>query len=246
MLDCDRVFRDCNCISSCSPPIPDPAPHLAHKAAEDVFRNPISPSVESLRRQQSKAVYAKQVSKARLPSGKISRSQTTAVSARRANAPFPISLTTSIAQEREVERLRKLVASDALQPLIPNSRQPNRQSIQRTPPVWYVAMKDSGEANSGSPNPQGTLAHRQPDFAEPSRLTGSRNVYTRPVVGFSGSPVRSKPIHPQGRRQTPPTSSPFKHREFPVIAIPEPSHSFHRRELVSSHERRFGVADPQL
>ncbi|KAK2005068.1 hypothetical protein LX36DRAFT_700 [Colletotrichum falcatum] len=246
MLDCDRVFRDCNCISSCSPPIPDPAPHLAHEAAKDVFRNPISSSVEDLRHQQRKAVYVKQASKARLPSGKISRSRTTAVSARRANTPFPTSLATSIAQEREVERLRRLVASDVLQPLISNPRRSNTQSIQRTPPVWYVAMKASEKVISDSPNPRRPLAHHQPDFAGPSRLAESRNVHTRPIVDPSGSPVQSKPTRPQARRQTPPTSGPSKHREFPDMAIPEPAYHFNRRELVSSHERRFGVADPQL
>ncbi|KAK2056778.1 hypothetical protein LY76DRAFT_129694 [Colletotrichum caudatum] len=248
MLDCDRVFRDCNCISSCSPPVPTPAPHLAHKAAEDVFRNPISPSVESLRRQQRKAVYTKQLSKATLPSGKISRSQTTAVSTKRANTPFSASLATSIAQGREVERLRRLVASDALQPLRPNHRRrrPNRQSIQKTPPGWYFAMEDSDKANSGLPNPQGALVHHQPDFAGPSRLTGSRNVYARPIVDSLWSPVRSEPTHPQARRQTPPVSSPSKHPESPAMVMPEPAHPFHRRELVSSHEKRFGVADPQL
>ncbi|KAK2040565.1 hypothetical protein LZ31DRAFT_39331 [Colletotrichum somersetense] len=246
MLDCDRVFRDCNCISSCSPPVPNPAPHLAHKAAEDVFRNPISPSVESLRRQQRKAVYTKQLSRATLPSGRFSRSQTTSVSAKRANTPFSASLATSIAQGREVERLRRLVASDALQPLRPNHRRPNRQSIRKTPPGWYVAMKESDKANPSLSNPQGALFHHQPDFARPSRLTESRNVYARPIVDSLGSPVRSKLTRSQARRQTPPIFSPSKHPESPAMATPEPAHPFHRRELVSSHEKRFGVADPQL
>lgn len=241
MLDCDRVFRDCTCISTCSPPIPQPAPHLAHQAAEDVFRHPISRSLESLRRQQRKPIYTKRVSRVRLPSGKVSRSRTTAASVGRSTRP----ILKTTAQERELERLRKLVASDALQPLTPNPRRPNRPSIQRTPPAWYVAMYDPAMAGSSSPKSRGILARPQPDFAGPSQPTRTRNAYTSPIVGPSGSPIRSKPNCAQVKRQTL-TSGPDQPQEVPIMAMSHPAHSFHHRASGGAHEKRFGVADPQL
>lgn len=234
MLDCDRVFRDCNCISPCSPPPPilKSEPTEAHKAAEDVFRKPISRSVESLRRQQRIIVHTKRASRAGLPSGKAASSRTKVVSARRASQLVPI----IVSQERELERLRSIVASDALQSLTPASRRRNRPSIQRTPPAWYIAMDPSVRAGPRSPRPQGPSFRYQ--RAVPNRASKSRPVRRRPVAGPSGSP--SQPKSPNY------VNSPSKIRGHPLSAMADPGHTFQHRESVASHERRFGVADPQL
>lgn len=245
MLDCDKVFRDCNCISPCSPSIPEPEPSLAHKAAEDVFRKPISQSVESLRRQQRKVAHTKRASRVRLPSGKVSRPRATPASAGRASRSHPTSLAASLAQEQELERLRNIVASDALRPLAPSLRQLSTRSIQMTPPVWYIAMDHSVQGGPSSSKPRSVSARRQPEVTEPSRPNKARNAYTRPVAGSSVSPSRPKPPRTRVRRPTT-VGSPSKHREFPLLAMGDPGYTFRHRELVASHEKRFGVADPQL
>ncbi|KAK1467924.1 hypothetical protein CCUS01_06882 [Colletotrichum cuscutae] len=234
MLDCDRVFRDCNCISPCSPPPPilKSEPTQAHQAAEDVFRKPISRSVESLRRQQRIIVHTERASRARLPSGKVTGSRITVASARRASQLVPI----IVSQERELERLRSIVASDALQPLTPTSRRHNRPSMQRTPPAWYIAMDPAVQAGPRSPRPRGSSFRYQ--RAVPNRASKPRPVRRRPVAGPSGSP--SQPKAPNFG------NSPSRIRGHPLSAMADPGHTFQHRESVASHERRFGVADPQL
>ncbi|KAK1536144.1 hypothetical protein CPAR01_09686 [Colletotrichum paranaense] len=234
MLDCDRVFRDCNCISPCSPPPPilKSEPTQAHQAAEDVFRKPISRSVESLRRQQRIIVHTERASRARLPSGKVTSSRTTVASARRASQLVPI----IVSQERELERLRSIVASDALQLLTPTSRRHNRPSMQRTPPAWYIAMDPAVQAGPRSPRPRGSSFRYQ--RAVPNRASKPRPVRRRPVAGPSGSP--SQPKAPNFG------NSPSRIRGHPLSAMADPGHTFQHRESVASHERRFGVADPQL
>ncbi|KXH50828.1 hypothetical protein CSIM01_01677 [Colletotrichum simmondsii] len=232
--DISRVFRDCNCISPCSPPPPilKSEPTQAHQAAKDVFRKPISRSVESLRRQQRIIVHTKRASRARLPSSKVTSARTTVVSARRASQLVPI----IVSQERELERLRSIVASDALQPLTPTSRRHNRPSIQRTPPAWYIAMDPVVQARPRSPRPRGSSFRYQ--RAVPNRASKPRPVRRRPVAGPSGSP--SQPKAPNFG------NSPSRIRGHPLSAMADPGHTFQHRESVASHERRFGVADPQL
>ncbi|KAK1724022.1 uncharacterized protein BDZ83DRAFT_652589 [Colletotrichum acutatum] len=97
-------------------------------------------------------------------------------------------------------------------------------------------MDPSVQAGPRSPRPQGPSFRYQRTV--PIRASEPRPVRRRPVAGPSGSP--SQPKAPNFG------DSPSRIRDHPLSAMADPGHTFQHRESVASHERRFGVADPQL
>lgn len=247
MLECDKVFRDCNCLSPhVSPPFPRPQPHIAHQAAKDISRKPLSRSVESLRRQQRFVVRSQRLGKVRLPSGRVSQPRRISAPVRRSSRPSSIPLAASVAQERELERLRRTIASDALRPLTPSPQRISNLSIQRTPPRWYIAMDDPAH-----PGPSTRRDHR---FGPaPPGLTGANrararkhpNDSARPIADHFGSPTRRTATSTRVQRMAP-IGSPSRKKEFPLSAAREPVGSPDHRESLTDKEKRFGVSDPQL
>ncbi|KAF6825763.1 hypothetical protein CMUS01_09708 [Colletotrichum musicola] len=238
--DVMRVFRDCNCLSPhVSPPFPRPQPHIAHQAAEDISRKPLSPSVESLRRQQRFVVRSQRLGKVRLPSGRVSQPRRTSASVRRPSRSSSIPLAASVAQERELERLRRTIASDALRPLTPSPQRINNQSIQRTPPRWYIAMDDPAR-----PGPSTRRDHRfgqaPPGVTGAHRARKAPNDPARPIADHFGSPTRRKTTNTRVQRMAP-IGSPPRKREFPLSAGREPFGSFDHGESLPANEKRFGV-----
>ncbi|KAF6814262.1 hypothetical protein CSOJ01_04153 [Colletotrichum sojae] len=228
-----------------SPSIKDvmrPQPHIAHQAAEDISRKPLSPSVESLRRQQRFVVRSQRLGKVRLPSGRVSQPRRTSAPVKRSSRPSSIPLAASVAQERELERLRRTIASDALRPLTPSPQRINNQSIQRTPPRWYIAMDDPAR-----PGPSTRRDHRfgqaPPGVTGAHRARNAPNDPARPIADHFGSPTRRKATNTRVQRMAP-IGSPPRKREFPLSAGREPVGSFDHRESLPANEKRFG-APPQ-